>query len=57
MQADSRETCSVCRDTRRCSFCNGDGYVVENDRLNACGVCETTGVCPVCRPAPDSQKK
>lgn len=42
--------CSVCRDTKRCSFCNGDGYVVEHDRLNTCGVCDTTGVCPVCRP-------
>lgn len=43
-------SCSVCRDTRRCTFCNGDGYVVEHDRLNACGVCETSGICSVCRP-------
>lgn len=51
MEADRNDpVCSVCRDTRRCSFCNGDGFVVEHDRLNPCGVCDTTGICAVCRP-------
>jgi hypothetical protein len=31
--------CSVCRGTRRCTYCNGDGYVVERGMLTACGVC------------------
>ena len=43
--------CGVCRGTKLCSYCNGDGYLVEHDRLNPCGVCETSGACPVCKPS------
>jgi hypothetical protein len=42
--------CSVCRGTKQCSYCNGDGFVVEHEKLSACGVCDTTGVCTMCRP-------
>jgi hypothetical protein len=45
-----RAPCSVCRGTRQCTFCNGDGFVVEHDKMNPCGVCDTTGICPICRP-------
>jgi hypothetical protein len=42
--------CSVCRGIKQCSFCNGDGYVVEQGKLRACGVCDSTGACTVCLP-------
>jgi len=45
----AQAACSVCRGTRRCTYCNGDGYVVERGMLTACGVCDTTGVCTMCR--------
>ena len=41
--------CTVCRGSRVCTFCNGDGYSVENERLTPCGVCETSGICQVCK--------
>lgn len=41
--------CSVCRGTTHCSFCNGDGYVVEQGKLTTCGVCDSTGACMLCR--------
>jgi len=44
-----KQVCTVCRGSRVCSFCNGDGYSVEHERLSPCGVCETTGICQVCR--------
>ena len=50
MADPAEEVCSVCRGTRRCTFCNGDGYVVERDKLTACGVCDTTGICTMCGP-------
>jgi hypothetical protein len=43
-------TCSVCRGSRLCTYCSGDGYIVEVERLNPCGVCETTGICQICKP-------
>jgi hypothetical protein len=42
-------TCTVCRGSRVCTYCSGDGYAVEHEKLNPCGVCETTGICQVCR--------
>ena len=47
---NAEATCSVCRGSRLCSYCNGDGYIVEFEKLNPCGVCETTGICQICKP-------
>ena len=45
-----RGDCPVCRQTRACSFCNGDGYVIESDKMRPCGVCRGSGGCQVCAP-------